>query len=99
AEVVAWARENATRYGGDPDNIFVYGHSAGAAHVAAFALHQALPQASRTGVAGVILASGVYGVNSKAPNQQAYYGDDVSKHAERATLGNVEWGDFDIFLC
>lgn len=34
ARAVAWARENATRFGGDPERIFVVGHSAGA-HTAA----------------------------------------------------------------
>lgn len=34
AHAVAWARANAARYGGDPDRIFVAGHSAGA-HMAA----------------------------------------------------------------
>lgn len=30
ADAVAWARANAARYGGDPDRVFVAGHSAGA---------------------------------------------------------------------
>jgi acetyl esterase/lipase len=34
ARAVAWIRENAARYGGDPDRIFLMGHSAGA-HIAA----------------------------------------------------------------
>lgn len=34
ARAVAWARNNAKTYGGDPDKVFVMGHSAGA-HIAA----------------------------------------------------------------
>jgi acetyl esterase/lipase len=34
AEVVAWALQNADKYGADPDNIFLMGHSAGA-HISA----------------------------------------------------------------
>lgn len=34
AQAVAWAKRNATRFGGDPDKLFIMGHSAGA-HIAA----------------------------------------------------------------
>ncbi len=37
ARAVAWARENATRLGGDPGRVFVMGHSAGAHMVALLA--------------------------------------------------------------
>ena len=32
--VVTWLKANVARYGGDPSKIFLWGHSAGAAHVA-----------------------------------------------------------------
>jgi acetyl esterase len=35
--VVAWVKANAEQYGGDPDQIFLMGHSAGATHVASYA--------------------------------------------------------------
>lgn len=95
---VAWVHKNIAKYGGDPNKIFVMGHSAGATHVAQFGLHKDLPAAPRAGVAGLILTSGGYTINSKAPNAIAYYGEDASKHAERGTPGNVVWGDFDIFI-
>lgn len=95
---VSWVHKNIAKYGGDPNNIFVMGHSAGATHVAQFGLHKGLSAEARAGVAGLILTSGGYQIASKAPNAIAYYGEDASKHAERGTLGNVVWGDFDIFI-
>ena len=37
AGIVAWLHENAARYGGDSNRIFLIGHSAGATHVAGYA--------------------------------------------------------------
>ncbi|MCK7592747.1 alpha/beta hydrolase [Pseudomarimonas salicorniae] len=63
AAAVAWARENAARYGGRPDALFVAGHSAGA-HIAALigsdprylAAHGLRPK----DLAGVIGVAGPY---------------------------------------
>ncbi len=38
--VVAWLKSHASEYGGDPDKIFLWGHSAGAAHVGDFVAQQ-----------------------------------------------------------
>ncbi|HXR90069.1 MAG TPA: alpha/beta hydrolase fold domain-containing protein, partial [Steroidobacteraceae bacterium] len=42
--VVAWLKGHIAQYGGDPDKIFLWGHSAGAAHVADYLAHQATGQ-------------------------------------------------------
>ncbi len=39
--VVSWLKSHVAEYGGDPDKIFLWGHSAGAAHVADYVAHQA----------------------------------------------------------
>jgi acetyl esterase/lipase len=39
--VVEWLKSHVAEYGGDPDKIFLWGHSAGAAHVADYVSHQA----------------------------------------------------------
>jgi len=39
--VVAWLKSHVAEYGGDPNKIFLWGHSAGAAHVADYVSHQA----------------------------------------------------------
>lgn len=75
---VAWLREHAAQWGADPDRIFLWGHSAGAAHVADY-----LARTPRAPVAGAILMSGIY-----APTAvwSVYYGEDAGQYAQRASL-------------
>ena len=40
-QVVVWLKAHIAEYGGDPGKIFLWGHSAGAAHVADYVAHQA----------------------------------------------------------
>lgn len=40
ASAIAWAKHNIARYGGDPDNIFIAGHSAGAYNAVQVALER-----------------------------------------------------------
>jgi len=97
--VVAWLRANAGKYGGDPQRIFIMGHSAGAAHVATYAFQTQLHPSGGPGIAGAILVSGTYGLDAKnpPPNRVAYYGDP-SLWAKRQVLGNVERADFSVFI-
>jgi acetyl esterase/lipase len=97
---VAWLRAHIADYGGDPERIFIMGHSAGAAHVATYAFRTFLHPAEGPGIAGTILLSGTYTIDTKnpAPNRVAYYGADASKYAERQILGNVERADFPVFI-
>ena len=39
--MVAWAKENALKFGGDPNRIYLIGHSAGATHVASYIFDRA----------------------------------------------------------
>ncbi|MFT3805903.1 alpha/beta hydrolase [Arenimonas sp.] len=63
AHAVAWARANAARHGGDPQRIFVVGHSAGA-HIAALlaadARYLAEAGLAPADLAGVVGLSGPY---------------------------------------
>ena len=101
AAVVKWARENVGHYGGDSRRIFLMGHSAGAAHVAAYAFMKGLQPKEGTALAGVILVSGAYdpaledsarkaftGGAASKPNQ-AYYGSDTTLYPERSILLNL----------
>ncbi len=60
ASAIAWARANAARYGGDPGKIYIWGHSAGANHVADYVAHTELHIGPRGGVAGAIIQSATY---------------------------------------
>jgi len=91
--IVAWTRANVAAHGGDPAKIVLFGHSAGASHVAAYAFEKRFQPASGSGLAGVILGSGLYDpsldpLTPGPPNapDAAYYGADPKTYASRSTL-------------
>jgi triacylglycerol lipase len=89
ALAIRWIRENAVRYGGDPDRIFLWGLSAGATHVASFLFD---PSRDRAGVAGAILSSGLYRFTKEhltMPNIRAYVGEDESQLTARSPITYV----------
>jgi triacylglycerol lipase len=81
AAAVAWLRANVAQYGGDPNRIVLWGHSAGAAHVADYLAHAA-DRGTDASVAGAVLTSGFYDLGSEVSVWKAYYGDDVATYAE-----------------
>ncbi|HEV8020541.1 MAG TPA: alpha/beta hydrolase [Candidatus Lustribacter sp.] len=84
---VAWTRANAAAHGGDPNRIVLFGHSAGASHVAAYAFEKRFQPASGSGLAGVILGSGLYdpSIEGPGPANTPYYGPDPKTYAARST--------------
>ncbi len=86
---IAWLRRHAGAYGGDPREIFLWGHSSGAADVADYLAHLARA-GERPVVAGAILTSGVsYDLGRKISIWKAYYGSDVSQYPERSSLAGL----------
>ncbi|HTT01707.1 MAG TPA: nuclear transport factor 2 family protein [Steroidobacteraceae bacterium] len=83
--LVQWLQAHVSEYGGDPRSIFLWGHSAGAAHVADYVAHLATSGAKPV-IAGAILTSGFYDLGHEVSVWKAYYGDDVSKYAQRSSL-------------
>jgi len=97
-EVVRWIRENASEHGGDPNRIFLMGHSAGAAHVATYAFMEKLQlNGGEDGVVGAILLSGTFGEGSEA-SMLAYYGEDRALWAERLPINNIEGRKIPLFV-
>ena len=90
AEAVAWARKNAASFGGDPDRVVVWGHSAGAAQVASFLAHPEtyadVAGAARP-VAGAIVTSGLY--EFAGPRDHPYYGPAASLAERSSTQGLI----------
>jgi acetyl esterase/lipase len=84
-QVMSWLKGNVARYGGDPQQIFLWGHSAGAAHVADFVARAATHERD-AGTAGAILTSGFYDLGKEVSVWKAYYGEDVATYAERSSL-------------
>jgi triacylglycerol lipase len=82
---VAWLKANVAQYGGDPSKIFLWGHSAGAAHVGDY-LADAANRGRDAGVAGAVLTSGFYDLGKEVSVWKVYYGEDVSTYAERSSL-------------
>jgi len=69
--------------GGDPQRIFLWGHSAGAAHVADYIVTREEPR-----LAGAVLTSGIYDKTGGFPDSpwSAYYGTDVRRYAALSSL-------------
>lgn len=88
AAALQWIRKNIGAYGGDPQQVFLMGQSAGAAHVAQFLAQARFASPDRSALAGAILVSGLYDTNTmdKNPLFKAYFGDDASLYAERSAL-------------
>ena len=92
--MVKWTKENAARFGGDPNKIFVMGHSAGSTHVASYIFNKRLQPSGGPGVAGAVLLSGRYRIhydpndpNGKA--MQAYFGEDASAYPDRSAITHI----------
>ena len=85
SQVVAWIRDNIEDHGGDVDKVFLWGHSAGAAHVADYLAERAI--AGRDdGIRGAVLLSGFYDLGTEISNWSVYYGEDVSQYPARSSL-------------
>ena len=87
ASVVAWARANAKKYGGDPNRIMIYGQSAGSTHVAAYLFDPQFHPADGTGIKAAVMMSGPYKLAGELrAGLLAYFGPDQSTYAARSPL-------------
>jgi acetyl esterase/lipase len=92
--LVAWVRENARRLGGDPDRLFLMGHSAGATHVATFAFDARFQPADGHGLAGIVLVSGRYRLRPDPDDPsldsiREYFGSDPVQYESRSAITHV----------
>jgi acetyl esterase/lipase len=94
---VKWAKENAAKFGGDGQRIYLIGHSAGATHVASYIFDKNLQSADGPGVAGAVLISGRYRLqydpaDPNGKNMQAYFGEDASTYSARSPITHIRDG-------
>jgi acetyl esterase/lipase len=88
AATLAWVRENIAAHGGDPNRIYLMGHSAGAAHIAQYIGHPRFHVEPGGGIAGAILVSGLFDPASATPSAalESYFGHDASLYPRRSAL-------------
>ncbi len=91
AAAVRFVQDNIATYGGDPNRIYLMGHSAGATHVATYVSHPEFHGPKGSGLAGAMFSSAIYDLSKGTPNEGriAYFGKDKSRYAERSSLSGL----------
>src|SRR6266446_2769142 len=88
---VRWVADNAASHGGDPNRVFLMGHSAGATHVAIYVSHPEFHGPKGSGLAGAMFSSGFYDLTRTegSEGQKDYFGADRALYKERSALGGL----------
>lgn len=95
ARAVAWAAEHIEGFGGDPRNLFLMGHSAGAAHTGSYGYDPRFrDEKMHCRISGMIVVSGRVRVDNAADNPnarkvEAYYGTDSSIYDSVSPVSHV----------
>jgi len=97
AAAIAWTRAHIHAHGGDPDRIFIWGHSAGANHVADYVAHPEIRGGEVAGVKGAILLSPFYAA-AVGPQAHAYYGTDADLQTLQPAIGRLAKARIPLFL-
>jgi triacylglycerol lipase len=98
ASAIRWVRANAAKYGADPDKIILWGHSAGANHVADYVAHHDLQGPEFSGVKGAILLSPFYAADPGAAPKHAYYGNDAALQSSASIIDGLWRSTVPMFL-
>lgn len=98
ARAIAWARTNAARYGGDPDRIILWGHSAGANHVADYVAHPEVQGAEAAAVKGAIIQSAFYASAPTGTPPNAYYGSDLGLQSAAGSISGLKRSRIPLFV-
>jgi triacylglycerol lipase len=98
AAAIAWVRANIASHGGDPDNIILWGHSAGANHVADYVAHPEVQGAEGKAVKGAVLLSPFYAAGPNAGPPHAYYGADQKLQSAAASIEGLRQSRIPLFV-
>jgi acetyl esterase/lipase len=90
-DAMAWVKSNIAEFGGDPQRIFLIGHSAGGTHVGTYVFDPVMQRDENDGLAGLILVSArlradALPTNPNAEAVKAYFGSDASLYDERSPV-------------
>lgn len=102
--VVHWVRAHVATYGGNPQRVFLMGHSAGGAHVASAVCDPGVPgHLGAADVAGAMLVSArlwadVWPDNPNAHGVRAYFGDDPAAHGPRSPGEHIAHARVPLFV-
>jgi acetyl esterase/lipase len=85
---VKWVTENIGSRGGDGSSLYLFGHSAGATHVASYVSHPEFYKVNDGGIKAAIMVSGLYDLTASVLRgpEKAYFGDDPPRYAERSSI-------------
>lgn len=91
---VDWVQRHIAEHGGDPERIFLIGHSAGAAHAGSYAYDRRLQPDTGPGIAGLVVLSGRVRAenlpeNPNARKVEAYYGTDPAVFDDCSAVTHV----------
>ena len=83
---IDWVHREIGAHGGDPNRVFILGHSAGAAHVADYLANERLQRVQGGGLAGAMFLSGAYRISGPPLAVAAYHGTDPQRYEEMSPL-------------
>jgi len=88
ASAIEWVSKEIAERGGDPQRIYLMGHSAGAMHVASYVSHPQFYKVKNGGVKGAIMVSALYDLTATplTDPEKAYFGSDASHYASESSL-------------
>jgi len=98
---VRWVADHILAHGGDPQRLFLMGHSAGGNHVASYIAHPQFHGSKGFGIAGAILVSGTYDltlIETIEDRFKVYFGADQSLYAARSSVAGLVKSDIPILL-
>ncbi len=103
ARALGWLRENIAHHGGNPQRIFLMGHSAGGTHVATLLFDPLFRHRPEREVAGAILVSARLELdtlpgNPNAHGVRAYFGEDTALYAQRAPASYPAGSDVPLMI-
>jgi acetyl esterase/lipase len=86
-----WLRTNASKWSGDASQIYLMGHSAGAAHVAQYLAFPRFHLDCGPGLKGAVMLSGIYDPSSAESNPplRAYFGEDASRYSSMSAVSGL----------